>query len=163
MAFTLSDTLRPLRGERTAIVILTDGDDNRSFLSFESLLGAIEESGALIYPLYVPSALIAASESNNPEKGIDPLRTRYMTLSARAEGEGERLAKVSGGVYYPITQLSQIQKAYDDIVTQIRTAYSITFRSGFKADPTNRPSPRLKIRVNKPNAFVQVTSVSSRQ
>ena len=163
VAFTLADTLRPLRGERTAIVILTDGDDNRSFLSFESLIGAIEESGALIYPLYVPSALIAASESNNPDKGIDPLRRRYMTLSARAEGEGERLAKVSGGVYYPITQLSQIQKAYDDIVTQIRTAYSVTFRSGFKPDPANRPSPRLKIRVNRPNAFVQISSVSSKQ
>ncbi|MEO8042399.1 MAG: VWA domain-containing protein [Acidobacteriota bacterium] len=163
VAFTLADTLRPLRGERTAIVVLTDGDDNRSFLSFESLIGAIEESGALIYPLYVPSALIAASESNNPEKGIDPLRRRYMTLSARAEGEGERLAKVSGGVYYPITQLSQIQRAYDDIVTQIRTAYSVTFRSAFKADPDNLPSPRLKIRVNKPSAFVQVTSVRAIQ
>ncbi|HUR98700.1 MAG TPA: VWA domain-containing protein [Pyrinomonadaceae bacterium] len=163
VAYTLADTLRPLRGERTAIVVLTDGDDNRSFLSFDSLLGSIEESGALIYPLYVPSALIATSESNDPDKAIDPLRTRYMTLSARAEGEGERLAKVSGGVYYPITQLSQIQKAYDDIVTQIRTAYSVTFRSGFQADPNNRPSPRLKIRVNKPNAFVQVNSVSVSQ
>ncbi len=163
VAYTLAETLRPLRGERTAIVVLTDGDDNRSFLSFESLIGAIEESGALIYPLYVPSALIAASESNNPEKGIDPLRTRYMTLSARAEGEGERLAKVSGGVYYPITQLSQIQRAYDDIVTQIRTAYAVRFRSGFQADPNNRPSPRLRIRVNKPNAFVQVNSVGAVQ
>jgi VWFA-related protein len=161
VAYTLADALRPLRGERTAIVILTDGDDNRSFLSFESLIGAVEESGALIYPLYVPSALIAASESNDPEKAIDPLRTRYMTLSARATGEGERLAKVSGGVYYPITQLSQIQRAYDDIVTQIRTAYAVTFRSGFLPDPENRPSPRLKIRVNKPNAFVQINSVTA--
>ena len=160
IAFTLAETLRPLRGERTAIVVLTDGDDNRSFLPFESLIGAIEESGALVYPLYVPSALIAASETNSPDKALDPLRTRYMTLSARATGEGERLAKVSGGVYYPITQLSQIQKAYDDIITQIRTAYTITFRSGYQADPENRPSPRLKIRVNKPTTFVQVSSVS---
>ncbi|MEO8574278.1 MAG: VWA domain-containing protein [Pyrinomonadaceae bacterium] len=163
VAYTLADTLRPLSGERTAIVVLTDGDDNRSFLSFDSLLGSIEESGALIYPLYVPSALIAAGESNIPDKAIDPLRTRYMTLSARAEGEGERLAKVSGGVYYPITQLSQIQKAYEDIVTQIRTAYSVTFHSRFQADPNNRPSPRLKIRVNKPNAFVQINSVTAIQ
>ena len=160
VAYTLADTLRPLRGERTAIVVLTDGDDNRSFLSFDSLLGAIEESGALIYPLYVPSALIAASETNG-DKDIDPLRARYMTLSARAEGEGERLAKISGGVYYPITQLSQIQKAYDDIIGQIRTAYSVRFRSGFKADPNDRPSPRLKVRVSKPDSFVQVTSVSA--
>ena len=161
IAYTLAEVLRPLRGERTAIVVLTDGDDNRSFLPFDSLTGAIEESGALIYPLYVPSALIAASATNDPDKALDPLRTRYMTLSARAEGEGERLAKVSGGVYYPITQLSQIQKAYDDIVTQIRTAYTVTFRSGFQADPGNRPSPRLRIRVNKPSAVVQVNSVTA--
>ena len=159
LAYTLADTLRPIRGERTAVVVLTDGDDNRSFLPFESLIGAIEESGALIYPLYVPSALIALSESNSPDKALDPLRTRYMTLSARATGEGERLAKASGGVYYPITQLSQIQGAYDDIVTQIRTAYTVTFRSGFQADPNNLPSPRLKVRVNKPNTYVQVTAV----
>ena len=162
LGYTLSDTLRPLRGERTAVVVLTDGDDNRSFLPFESLVGAIEESGALIYPLYVPSGLIAASESTNPDKSLDPLRTRYMTLSARATGEGERLAKVSGGVYYPITQISQIQAAYDDIVTQIRTAYTVTFRSGYQADPENRPSPRLKVRVSRPDAFVQVTSVSAK-
>lgn len=162
IAFTLAETLRPLRGERTAIVVLTDGDDNRSFLPFDSLIGAIEESGALIYPLYVPSALIAAGESNDPEKALDPLRSRYLTsLTARAEGEGERLAKVSGGVYYPITQLSQIQKAYDDIVSQVRTAYTVKFRSAYQADPQNRPSPRLKIRVNKPNAFVQVSSVTA--
>ncbi|MCV4639504.1 hypothetical protein OFB62_29845, partial [Escherichia coli] len=53
IAFVLTETLRPLKGERTAIVILTDGDDNRSFLPFEALIGSIEESGALIYPLYV--------------------------------------------------------------------------------------------------------------
>ncbi len=66
LAFTLVETLRPLRGERTAIIALTDGDDNRSFLPFDSLLGSIQESGALIYPLYVPSELIAATANNNP-------------------------------------------------------------------------------------------------
>ncbi len=45
LAFTLADTLRPIKGERTAIVVLTDGDDNRSFLSFDSLLGSLQESG----------------------------------------------------------------------------------------------------------------------
>lgn len=160
IAYTLAETLRPLRGERTAIVILTDGDDNRSFLPFDSLVGAIEESGALIYPLYVPSALVAAT-GGNFETEVDPLRTRYMTLSTRATGEGEKLAKVSGGVYYPISQLSQIQAAYDDIVLQLRTAYNVTFKS---TTPSNgyRASPRLKIRVNKPNTFIQIGPVISR-
>lgn len=160
LAFSLADILRPLKGERTAIVALTDGDDNRSFLPFDSLLGSIQESGALIYPLYVPSALIAASANNNPNQTVDPLRTRYMGLTSKAEGEGERLAKVSGGVYYPITQLNEIQKAYDDIVVQLRTAYTVTFRSDLpETNDKTTASPRLKVRVKRDNSFVKLGSV----
>ena len=138
----LADTLRPLKGERTAIVVLSDGDDTRSFLPFDSLLGSIQESGALIYPLYVPSELIAASASNDPNRSIDPLRTRYMGLTSKAEGEGERLARISGGIYYPIKQTSEIQDAYNDIVKQLRTAYSITFRSDLSPPRPGTP-PRV--------------------
>ncbi len=162
LAFTLVETLRPLRGDRTAIIALTDGDDNRSFLPFDSLLGSIQESGALIYPLYVPSELIAATANNNPNSSVDTLRTRYMGLTSRAEIEGEKLAQISGGVYYPIRQLSDLQKAYDDIVIQLRTAYTITFRSDL-VEETNKTtaSPRLKVKVKRPNSFVKLGSVVS--
>lgn len=159
LAYTLADSLRPLRGERTAIVVLTDGDDNRSFLAFDSLLGSIQESGALIYPLYVPSGLIAAIANNGPNAALDSLRSRYMGLTTKAEGQGEKLAEVSGGVYYPISQLSQIQTAYDDIVVQLRTAYTVTFRSYGTQGTTTTASPRLKIKVNKENAFVKISQV----
>jgi len=159
LAYTLADTLRPLKGERTAIIALTDGDDNHSFLPFDSLLGSIQESGALIYPLYVPSGLIAASKSADTNAPIDPLRTKYMALTTKAEGEGEKLAQVSGGVYYPIQQLSEIQKAYNDIVVQLRTAYSITFRSDVAETRDGRASPRLKVKVNRENTFVKLGSV----
>ncbi len=158
LAYTIADTLRPMKGERTAIVILTDGDDNRSFLAFDPVLGSIQESGALIYPLYVPSGLIATAAAN-PNADIDPLRAKYMSLTAKSEGEGERLAKVSGGVYYPITQISQIQKAYEDIVVQMRSAYNITFRS----EIAGGNSPRLKIRAKRDNTFAVVTSVVAAQ
>ena len=162
IAYTLVETLRPLRGERSAIVALTDGDDNRSFLPFDALLGSIQESGALIYPLYVPSELIAASANNNPNATADSLRTRYMGLTSRAEGEGEKLAQVSGGVYYPIRQIADLQKAYDDIVVQLRTAYTVTFRSDL-VEETNKTtaSPRLKVKVKRANSFVKLGSVVS--
>jgi hypothetical protein len=147
-----------LKGDRTAIVILTDGDDNRSFLSFDSLLGAIEESGALIYPLYVPSALIAASANGGGE--VDPLRARYMTLTSKSEGEGAKLAAISGGIYYPITRISEIQKAYDDIVVQLRTGYAITYRSDLAQINGGRVSPRTKVRVKRENLFTSVGPVS---
>ncbi|NOT46986.1 MAG: VWA domain-containing protein [Acidobacteria bacterium] len=159
LAYTLADTLRPLKGDRTAIVILTDGDDNRSFLPFDSTVSSIQESGALIYPLYVPSALVAAAEVE-PAASMDTLRQRYLQgeLTSKAKGEGQRLANVSGGVYYEINQLSQLQSAYEDIVRQLRTAYEIEYRSELGGiDAAN--SPRLKIRAKKPNTYVQVRSV----
>jgi VWFA-related protein len=161
LAFTVADTLRPLKGDRTAIVILTDGDDNRSFLAFDSLMGSIQESGALIYPLYVPSGLIALAAQNG-NADIDPMRKKYMSLSAKSEGEGEKLAKVSGGVYYSISQLGQIQKAYEDIVLQLRTAYNVTYRSE-RPETGSGVSPRLKIKVKRDNAYTTVNSVKAVQ
>ncbi len=160
LAFALAETLRPLKGERTAIVALTDGDDNRSFLPFDALLGSIQESGALIYPLYVPSGLIAATANNNALNSVDPLRARYDGLTTKATDEGEKLAEVSGGVYYPIRQLSELQKAYDDIAVQLRTAYSITFRSN-TAQIGERSSPRLKVKVKRKDSFVKLGVVSA--
>lgn len=159
IAFSLVDTLRPLKGERTAIVVLSDGDDNRSFLPFESLLGSIQESGALVYPLYVPSGLIAASAQTDSNATVDPLRTRYMALTTKAETEGAKLAKVSGGVYYPIRRLEELQKAYDDIVLQLRTAYTIKFRSD-STETGDGISPRLRVRTNRAGTFVNLGKIS---
>ncbi|MDQ3800874.1 MAG: VWA domain-containing protein, partial [Acidobacteriota bacterium] len=159
LAYSLVDTLRPLKGERTAIVVLSDGDDNRSFLPFESLLGSIQESGALVYPLYVPSGLIAASAQNDPNNTADPLRTRYMGLTTKAQTEGARLAQVSGGIYYPITRLSELQKAYDDIVLQLRTAYTITYRSD-STEKGDGISPRLRVRANREGSFVNLGAIT---
>ncbi|HEX5885140.1 MAG TPA: VWA domain-containing protein, partial [Pyrinomonadaceae bacterium] len=95
MGYVLSEPLKQLRGERTAIVVMSDGDDNKSFLPFPAILEALSESGALVYPLYVPSGLIPESSVPKPEITIDPLRTRYLTLTTRAEEEGRKLAAAS--------------------------------------------------------------------
>ncbi|PYS75253.1 MAG: hypothetical protein DMF66_20005, partial [Acidobacteria bacterium] len=103
IGYSLVDTLRPLRGERTGIVILSDGDDNRSFLSFPSILDTVYETGAIIYPLYLPSGLIPAGSAPASEAALDPTRSRFLELTSRADEEGRKLAEVSGGTYYPIT------------------------------------------------------------
>lgn len=158
LAYTVADVLRPMKGERTAIVILSDGEDNRSFLAFDSLLGSIQESGAMIYPLFVPTGLI--QEEMLGKKDIDPMRKRYMSLTKRSEGEGEKLAKISGGVFFPISRLAQINTAYEDIVKQLRGAYSITFRS---MSSEKGVSPNLRIRVKRGDLFVTISSVKAAQ
>lgn len=159
IGYVLADTLEPLKGERTAIVALTDGEDNRSFLSFNALIGSLQESGALVYPLYVPAGVAASGAStDDPSAVADPLRDKLLSfrLSEKAQEEGEALARISGGVYYPIARLSELQKAYDDIVDQLRTAYTIRY----KADPRagDGSAPRVRVKVNREGAFVRYAS-----
>ena len=155
LGYVLTDTLKTLRGERTAVVIMSDGDDNKSFVPFPALLEALIESGTLVYPLYVPSGLIPESSVPKPETTIDPLRSRYLTLTTRAEEEGRKLASASGGVYYPIRRLEDLQRAYDDVVVQLRTAYTITYAS----NSTPSGSRRVRVRANRDGASVRLSPV----
>lgn len=154
LGYVLAEPLKRLRGERTAIVVMSDGDDNKSFLPFPAILEALTESGALVYPLYVPSGLIPESSVPKPEITIDPLRTRYLTLTTRAEEEGRKLAAASGGIYYPIKRLEDLQKAYDDVVAQLRSAYTITYASNSVSS-----SPRVRVRTNRDGASVRLSPV----
>jgi VWFA-related protein len=154
LGYVLSEPLKQLRGERTAIVVMSDGDDNKSFLPFPAILEALLESGALVYPLYVPSGLIPESSVPKPEITIDPLRTRYLTLTTRAEDEGRKIAAASGGIYYPIRRLEDLQKAYDDVVAQLRSAYTITYASNSVS-----ASPRVRVRINRDGASVRLSPV----
>ena len=153
LGYTLVDALKPLRGDRTAVVIMSDGDDNKSFVPFPAILEAVIESGALIYPLYVPSGLIPESSVPKPSLTVDPMRTKYLTITTRAAEEGEKMASVSGGLFYPIRRLEDLQKAYDDVVAQMRTAYTITYSS--TANGTGHR--RIRVRANRDGASVRLS------
>lgn len=153
LGYVLVDTLRPVRGDRTAVVVMSDGDDNRSFVPFGALIEAILESGAQIYPLYVPSELVTEGSVPKPGTTADPMRTRYLKLTSRAETEGRQLAEVSGGVYYPIRRIEDLQKAYDDVVNQLRMSYTLTYDTELAPEATRR----LKVRVARDNASVRLS------
>jgi VWFA-related protein len=157
LAYTLVDTLKPLHGERTAVVIMSDGDDNKSFVPFPAVLEATIESGALIYPLYVPSGLIPEGSVPKPSITVDPMRSKYLTITTRAAEEGQKLADVSGGVFYSIKRIEDLQKAYDDVVAQMRTAYTITYDSN--ANPSGKR--RVRVRTNRDGAAVRLSPAVS--
>ncbi|HYV23586.1 MAG TPA: VWA domain-containing protein, partial [Pyrinomonadaceae bacterium] len=153
LAYTLVDTLKPLRGERTAVVIMSDGDDNKSFVPFPAILEATIESGALIYPLYVPSGLIPEGSVPKPSVTVDPMRSKYLTITTRAAEEGQKLADGSGGVFYSIKRIEDLQKAYDDVVAQMRTAYTITYDSTANSSGQRR----VRVRANREGASVRLS------
>jgi VWFA-related protein len=156
IGYVLSNMLKQLRGQRTAIVVMSDGDDNKSFVPFPAILEALSESGALVYPLYVPSGLIPEGSVPRPEITIDPTRTRYLTLTTRAEAEGRKLAEASGGVYYPIRRIEDLQKAYDDVVLQLRAAYTITYSSNSVS-----ANPRVRVTTTRAGASIRLSPAIS--
>ena len=85
------------------------------------------------------------------------MRTRYLTITTRAAQEGQKLADVSGGAFYPIKRLEDLQKAYDDVVVQLRTAYTITYASN-AAGTSHR---RIRVRTTRDGAAVRLSPVVS--
>ncbi|MDX6272198.1 MAG: Ca-activated chloride channel [Acidobacteriota bacterium] len=154
LAYTLVETLKPLRDERTAIVVISDGDDNRSFIPFPYILETIIETGAVVYPLYIPSGLIPASSAPSAVTSLDPTRTRFLTLTSRADEEGRKLASVSGGVYYPVRRFDELQLAYDDVVAQLRTSYTVSYQTTSAAT-----RGRVRVRVAREGAVVRLSPV----
>jgi Ca-activated chloride channel family protein len=154
LAYTLVNTLKPLRDERTAIVVISDGDDNRSFIPFPYILETIIETGAVVYPLYIPSGLIPASGAPAPDTTLDPTRTRYLSLTSRADEEGRKLASVSGGVYYPVRRFDELQLAYNDVVAQLRTSYTVSYASTANATAARN---RVRVRVAREGAVVRLS------
>jgi Ca-activated chloride channel family protein len=153
LAYTLVHTLKPLRDARTAIVVLSDGDDNRSFIPFPYILETIIETGAVVYPLYIPSGLIPAASAPAPSTTLDPTRTRFLSLTSRADEEGRKLASVSGGVYYPVRRFEELQLAYNDVVAQLRTSYTVSYAT----TSTTATRNRVRVRVAREGAVVRLS------
>ena len=156
LAYTLVNTLKPLRDQRTAIVVISDGDDNRSFIPFPYILETIIETGAVVYPLYIPSGLMPASGAPAPATTLDPTRTRFLSLTSRADDEGRKLAGVSGGVYYPVRRFDELQLAYNDIVAQLRTSYTVSYAST-NAAASAAARNRIRVRVAREGAVVRLS------
>jgi glutamyl-tRNA reductase len=76
-----------------------------------------------------------------------------LTITTRAAEEGAKLAQVSGGVFYSIKRLDELQKAYDDIVAQMRTAYTITYNTNTNSSAHRR----VLVRANREGASVRLS------
>ena len=68
-----------------------------------------------------------------------------------------QLAQASGGVFYSIKRIDDLQSAYEDIVAQMRTAYTITFSSNADASAHRR----VRVRANRDGASVRLSPAVS--
>ena len=91
--------------DRRTLVLVSDGGDNASSMLKKQLLREIEESRATVYT-------IGIFDENDPDKNPELLR---------------RLSTVTGGEYYPITELSEVIDVSRKIASDIRSRYTLAY------------------------------------
>jgi VWFA-related protein len=116
---------RALQG-RKALVVITDGDDNRSHVEFETLLRYARSAGAPIYFIAV----------NIP---ITDFKSRRIT---------RQIANESGGEVFSIGSAAKIGEVTRRIEEELRSQYILAFRS----DSTKPPGEyrAVSVEVKKP-------------
>jgi Ca-activated chloride channel family protein len=132
--FLTARDLEPREGRKVAIII-TDGGDTASSKDVHAALQAAQLADAVIYPVVVMPITNDAGRNIGGEHAL-----QFM-----AEGTGGRPFLPSVG--------SALDKAFSDIVTELRTQYLLAFYPN-DAPLTKDPFHKLEVRVGRPELRV---------
>lgn len=116
---------RATQGQR-ALVLLSDGDDTASSVSFDDALEYARRSGVAIYPIGLNLSVV----------GIG------------AQGKLKRLAEVTGGRFFNIGKAEELAGVYEQIEAELRSKYLLAFQAETAAE--NRTFRLVEVRVKKP-------------
>ncbi len=148
--FTTSQIVQPVEGERTAIVLLTDGVDNSisinyplpSRVSFDQVYRKLQESSALVFPIYLDTEHEVVSQQIE-----DP--GSYVT----ARRQLQALAEATGGLYIKADRVESLEGVYEKIASDLRTLYSLGYY------PTNPQKDgtwrKIRVKVDQPEVSVR--------
>ena len=136
------------KSRRTAIVLMSDGLDGTipgvsgqqgSKTSYQDTLRNIQEFDGVLYTLWL----------NTEYEAMSPLDTQPEAFDA-AYNRMKEMADAGGGVFYPVERLTDLAGAYEQVVADLGTMYSLAYR------PANSVRDgrwrAIRIRVNRNNA-----------
>jgi len=151
MWFSLIDTLRGTRGQRNAIVVMTDGVDSsldrfnpmQTRVSFNQLARRLEESDVLMFPIYLDTEYEEVFERGNSTS----------EAYAIARDQLDRLAELSGGKAFKAEKVGDLSGVYKQVAAALRTVYSVGYYpTNAEKDGTYR---RVRVSVNRSDAAVR--------
>lgn len=179
LGYALVEVLRKVKGQRNAVIAITDGEDNAlqsrlalrpvgmsveqgSFLSFDELLEGAAENDALIYPIHLDPAPPQLTQTYAP--GVSPLTIQVQTntnprklttsaLTELAKSQLLSLADASGGRFYHANRIEDLKDVFERVAAELRTVYSMAYT------PTNLNFDgrfrRIRVQVNKPGVAIR--------
>ncbi len=151
MWFSLMDTLRGTRGQRNAVVVMTDGVDSsldrynpmQTRVSFNQLARRMEEADVIVFPIYLDTEYEEVFERGNSSS----------EAYAIARDQLERIAELSGGQMFKAEKVGDLAGVYKQVAAAIRTVYSVGYYpTNAEKDGTFR---RVRVLVNRPDAAVR--------
>jgi VWFA-related protein len=149
--FSLMDTLRGTRGQRNAIVVMTDGVDSsldrynpmQTRVSFNQLARRLEESDVIVFPIYLDTEYEEVFERGNSSS----------EAYAIARDQLERIAELTGGQAFKAEKVGDLSGVYKQVAAAIRTVYSVGYYpTNAERDGTFR---RVRVGVNRGDAAVR--------
>jgi len=121
--------LKPLK-RRKAVVLFTDGEDNRSRLSVDQVIGIARASEVSIYSV---------------AQGLDERTTLRAFL--------DQLADQTGGRSYFIGSIGKLSDAFRKILRELKSQYFLTYTP--RPGSRRRTWHRIEIRVDRPGLVVR--------
>jgi VWFA-related protein len=144
---SLQDTKKP---RRTAIILMSDGLDGSipgvqgdgSRLPYRDLLARVTEFDGVLYTLWL----------NTEYEALSPLDTQPEAFDAGHDRMKE-MADTGGGVFYEVERLEDLAGAYERVVADLGTVYSLAYRP---LDKTRDGKWRaIKVNVARPSAVAR--------
>jgi VWFA-related protein len=151
-AFAMNEVSKqPKKSRRTAIILMSDGLDGTipgvsgqygSQLPYQEVLRAIEEFDGVLYTLWLNTYYVALNPNDTQPEAFDAGYDRMKDMAERG-----------GGIFYEVERLADLAGAYEQVVADLGTVYSLAYRP---SNPARDGKWRaIKISVNKPNAVAR--------
>jgi VWFA-related protein len=149
--FSITHLLKSTKNtRRTAIVMMSDGLDGSipgvqgegSKLAYDELLSRVREFDGVLYNLWL----------NTEYEALNPLDTQPEAFDMGYERMKE-MAEAGGGVFYKVERLQDLAGAYERVVADLGTVYSLAYR------PTNNTRDgkwrAVRVTLNRPSAVAR--------
>jgi VWFA-related protein len=120
-----------LERSRPALVVVTDGIDQHSRLTFEDLLSISKQVGTPFFPvgfgaIAVPPQVLRRAQSASAYSGIAMMESP--TLTQRRVNELQTLARVTGGEFIRGGRsIGRLNAAYLEVIRQLRSYYLVGY------------------------------------
>jgi Ca-activated chloride channel homolog len=149
--FSLTHLLKGAKNtRRTAIVMMSDGLDGSipgvqgdgSKLPYGEMLSRVREFDGVLYTLWL----------NTEYEALNPLDTQPESFDMGYERMKE-MAEAGGGVFYQVERLQDLAGAYERVVADLGTVYSLAYR------PSNKTRDgkwrAVRVTLNRPSAIAR--------